>query len=519
MTMKKMEPLIKQSMPTKAQLISELKTKGVRGKLSKMSKSQLLELTRTDRLELESDDDERAGKRPPSTYQAFVAKHLKENGGDMKAAAAAYREQKGSGLAGDIGRKVGKAVTHGAVGVARGVRDAVKEELHDHKNKKDDHKGGSMSDHAKHHSDKHMDVMEREMDDGASFDDAHDSAMEQVGSGIDQYMAGGSYWADKDFSMATELQGSGDWYNPFSWSSGTQQAVGTVLQTAGMMGLMALGGPEAEAAMGAEEGQVATKAMSSAEKEALELKDTKFVDDSPMNPEYKPPRPTPVRDIDPQTRFPSTSSSGSSASEGLRGSTTLNPEALSGSTTLNPEALEGSEVAGDTLADDTAATSDKEPLFHTPEPASDEALEGTEEDSESERIKKNVNKMKRLVKEGKHAAARKLREGLVDKYGVGVDVKAGEGWGQYLQRVGYKVMVPSLSVEAGEKLKTEGEQKESFDKMDAETGVVTKAIEGAEKGLGTNQAKIMQELQRERQRNLASEWQRARDRTYNPYMS
>ena len=57
--MKKMEPLIKQSMPTKAQLISELKTKGVRGKLSKMSKSQLLELTSgrlKPELELESDD-------------------------------------------------------------------------------------------------------------------------------------------------------------------------------------------------------------------------------------------------------------------------------------------------------------------------------------------------------------------------------------------------------------------------------------------------------------------------------
>ena len=176
-------------------------------------------------------------------------------------------------------------------------------------------------------------------------------------------------------------------------------------------------------------------------------------------------------------------------------------------------------MAGETLADDTAAASDKEPLFHTAEPASDEALEGTEEDSESERIKKNVNKMKRLVKEGKHAAARKLREGLVDKYGVGVDVKAGEGWGKYLQRVGYKVMIPSLSVEAGEKLKTEGEQKESFTKMEATTGAVTEAIEGAEKGLGANQANIMQEIQRERQRNLASEWQRARDRTYNPYMS
>ena len=102
---------------------------------------------------------------------------------------------------------------------------------------------------------------------------------------------------------------------------------------------------------------------------------------------------------------------------------------------------------------------------------------------------------------------------------MGVDVKAGEGWGQYFKRIGTKVLLPSVAVESGEKLKTEGEQKESFTKMEATTGAVTEAIEGAEKGLGANQANIMQEIQRERQRNLASEWQRARDRTYNPYMS
>ena len=54
--------------------------------------------------------------------------------------------------------------------------------------------------------------------------------------------------------------------------------------------------------------------------------------------------------------------------------------------------------------------------------------------------------------------------------------------------------------------------------MGDETEAIKTALEGAEKGLGTNQGKILQELQRERQRNLASEWQRARDRTYNPYM-
>ena len=54
--------------------------------------------------------------------------------------------------------------------------------------------------------------------------------------------------------MEPEMQGFGHWYDTTSWSSGTQQAIGTALQTAGMIGLMALGGPEAEAVMGAEEG-------------------------------------------------------------------------------------------------------------------------------------------------------------------------------------------------------------------------------------------------------------------------
>ena len=363
-----------------------------------------------------------------------------------------------------------------------------------------------------------MDHMRDEMKDGASFDEAHDTAMESVGAGydsdddLDNYLEGGTYWADKDFtmSMEPEIQGAGDWYNPFSWSSGTQQAVGTALQTAGMMGLMALGGPEAEAVMGAEEGvgaeSLGSKGMTTAEKDAFE---TKYLDDSPMDPDYKPPTgpKLPVRDID--EFVTSTSSSGSSASSGSEGLLR---------TSMNPTALKQSEVAGETVADDTAATSEKTPLFDTPEPASDEALDGTEEDTAPERIKKNVSKMRRLVNEGKTGAARKIRKGLVDKYGLGVDIKAGESWPRYFKRIGTKILLPSVAVESGEKLKTEGEQKESFTKMDAETGVVTKALKKAAEGLGTNQANIMQELQRERQRNLASEWQRARDRTYNPYM-
>ena len=537
-------------MPTKAELISKLKEKGVRGKLSKMTKPQLQKLHREHsdtsssrgNLELEPLPGERTNKpsvaRKRSTYQEFVAQHLKENGGNMQAAAAAYREQQqGSGLAGDIGRKVGKAVTHGVVGVAKGVKDAVAEELHHKK----EHKGGSMAVHAKHHSDRHMEAMEREMEDNASFDEAHDSAMESVGAGydsdddLDNYLEGGTYWADKDFtmSMEPELQGSGHWYDPTTWSSGTQQAVGTALQTAGMMGLMALGGPEAEAVMGAEGGLGAAEtagesALSKGESEALskELGEGEYKATKEQFDEARQSlRRTQVPE---QTGYEPSQDEAFDARRSLRNTIgevrnvpELEPEPMP-SGTDNPLAVTEKE-ATDSVAkagsdNDSLFKKLTDPLFKKLEPASDEALEGTEEDSAPERIKKNVSKMKRLVNEGKHGAARKLREGLVDKYGVGVDVKAGEGWGKYLTRVGTKVMIPSLGVEAGEKLKTEGEQKESFTKIEDEGRIVTNALKKATEGLGTNQANIMQELQRERQRNLASEWQRARDRTYNPYL-
>ena len=80
-------------MVTKAQLISELKAKGVRGKLSKMTKPQLQKLHREHsetsksssrgNLELEPLPGEKTNEpsiaRKRSTYQEFVAEHLKKN--------------------------------------------------------------------------------------------------------------------------------------------------------------------------------------------------------------------------------------------------------------------------------------------------------------------------------------------------------------------------------------------------------------------------------------------------------
>ena len=51
--------------------------------------------------------------------------------------------------------------------------------------------------HAKNHTPEHMAAMDGAMADGQNFDEAHDTAMSQVGAGddIDKYMSGGSYCA------------------------------------------------------------------------------------------------------------------------------------------------------------------------------------------------------------------------------------------------------------------------------------------------------------------------------------
>eukprot|EP01047_Picozoa_sp_COSAG01_P123628 COSAG01_NODE_52579_length_345_cov_2.780488_1_plen_84_part_01 len=84
-------------MVTKAQLISDLKSRGQRGRLSKMTKSQLQKLhsegqsgSGRGKIELEplSGDTSEPKTRPKSNYQAFLSKHLAQHGGNMTQAAA-----------------------------------------------------------------------------------------------------------------------------------------------------------------------------------------------------------------------------------------------------------------------------------------------------------------------------------------------------------------------------------------------------------------------------------------------
>jgi hypothetical protein len=185
-------------MPTKAHLIAELKGQGVRGKLSKMSKGELIGLSAQSadsrmkgrgRIELEPLPEEAATrvqpkqKAPRSSYQQFVSDHLKSHGGDMRAVAAAYRDQKGGG-SGDSHKE---------------FMDAT----HDYC----DQKGGA--------------------DDSSDSDDD-----------VSEYLEGGSHWNDNDFSMSLEphddMQGGWFWD---SWTPQDKQGAGMLASTFGMMAL------------------------------------------------------------------------------------------------------------------------------------------------------------------------------------------------------------------------------------------------------------------------------------------
>ena len=100
-------------MPSRSEIIAQLKSRGTKGKLSKMKKAELQDLlqrTAPPQLELEPDEQSGNGK---GTYKEFMKAHLKQHGGNMSKAAAAYREAKAQ-KGGHYFRKDGKTVSKGS---------------------------------------------------------------------------------------------------------------------------------------------------------------------------------------------------------------------------------------------------------------------------------------------------------------------------------------------------------------------------------------------------------------------
>jgi hypothetical protein len=175
-------------MVTKAQLISELKERGVRGRLSKMTKSELHKLhsegqsgSGRGKIELEplSGGTSESQARPKSNYQAFVSKHLAAHNGSMKKVAELYRQQ-----------------------------------------------------HAKKHTPEHMAAMDGAMADGQNFDEAPQKAMSQVGAGddVDKYMSGGSYWDSNTYKDVIDApEDPGDIDDHIGTRTSTLAAIGKTI--------------------------------------------------------------------------------------------------------------------------------------------------------------------------------------------------------------------------------------------------------------------------------------------------
>ena len=150
-------------------------------------------------------------------------------------------------------------------------------------------------------------------------------------------------------------------------------------------------------------------------------------------------------------------------------------------------------------------------------------LDGEETDQPESRIKRNVKKMAKKLKEGKKSAARGIRDEIKQKYGIDVQLKTGETYGQWFKRAGATAIrsVPGVTLlDVGDALQTAGKQEEMSGVIKDQGDITTAAVGKAAGAVTNNQQKIMEELKRQRERNLAHEWQSARDRRgYNPYLS
>ena len=421
-------------------------TLGVRGRLSKMTKSELQKLhsqgqsgSGRGKIELEplSGGTSEPKTRPKSDYQAFVSKHLAAHNGSMKKVAELYRQQ-----------------------------------------------------HAKNHTPEHMQAMDEAMADGQNFDEAHDTAMSQVGAGddVDKYMAGGSYWdshtykdvvdgPDGDPDIDDFLEGGahwdkyeytgGDWeddLNPKNWSKDTW---GNILSAAGVLGLTMAGAPEAEE----------VPAMSNASTQAVETSEigTQVGTEGDLPPRFQGEEPP----IAPVTRV----GADLSAADRAR---LEPPPAYEDPPEYTPRQ---SEIPTQTEAEPT----ETEPTEEAPTPDAAEETPG--------RAQRLHNWSKRQYEQ---------RMGLKKGF---MDMKPGETKGRYALRVGMG-SVPSTgrlasiaATETGEKFKSE------YDQDQIEKKVGDEATETRDKIDALNL-----EREEEQDNSLAARWQSARDRTSNPYL-
>ena len=177
-------------MATRADMISELKRRGVKGRLSKMKKHELDDMLQKSKpeqkLSVDEGPTEKKKTRGASAYHTFGRENIKKHGGDMKAVAAAYREQKGGGeeadmekkqQGGNIMKKVGKHATKAVIDVGKGAAEAIGDAV----------KGGADDAHGNFMEATHT-YCDAQEGGGTDSDDDED---------VSHYMKGGAYWDDE----------------------------------------------------------------------------------------------------------------------------------------------------------------------------------------------------------------------------------------------------------------------------------------------------------------------------------
>eukprot|EP01048_Picozoa_sp_COSAG05_P005244 COSAG05_NODE_306_length_11691_cov_14.764665_3_plen_521_part_00 len=519
-------------MATRAELISELKRKGVSGKLSKMTKRELEKLlhgggTETRRPQLSLEDEEQESPAPRkqkalSPYHAFVKQNIHRHGGDMKAVAAAYREQQGgAGFVRDVGKKAGKALGNAAVGLTEGLYEAAKETI---AGEGDDAyadvssymSGGSNA--ASH--DQFMDATH-------SYCESRD---EEHNDDVDDYMEGGKF-------------AGGSWN---AW-----QIAGTVAQIAGMAALAFVpGGAAADAGIAAAEagGEAAVGTVEAATQTAAELEQAGETTaqavakagkaaDGIAGSARAAAKAGEIPAAEARTAEMVNSFGSSTSEEAEEGASSLLSRAAARSDAAAEAGEAGSSSttaeAATQTADRTAATA-TEDTSTTENPLTSKAKKWnsswvksaksvglSDEDVEELRVaaSKEHSVWEKAVGKGKKAAS----DAFEKKFGVkpsSFRKLPGEGTLQWSQRMGgvFSKMAAFSAESTGQALSKKGDivqDDEQSQQIGQKIEDARKASDADYRNLSNAQQRILAAAQRGQSSNLASQWQRYRDR--NPY--
>jgi hypothetical protein len=443
-------------MPTRAQLIADLKGRGVGGKLSKMTKSQLLDLAgngarRRPMIELEPLPESTAGRgstpsRKLNMYQLYVQRHMKENpGATFGEAATAYKQ----------------------------------------------HKAGQ--------SNEHMEAMSDALEDGQSLNEAHEEAVEKVDEAdyLDQYMSGGSYYDENRALSDDELSDGELELDPYMEGGAYKLEGGSFLgmnwHDIGANALQGIGQIGQMVAMGMDVPEYNPEAAA-AEKAAADQAATQRPEPTPLAPQGR------TMMSNPRARFPFSRSA--AAEENLSGPfETRGARAPATEDILArrfPSKPSNNPQPGDSTHMGIPRAQGATPRMSTGSSAYENRQSVARPRTAPSDAVASPRAVEKLTKDAKKAITDKLGEKGAD-----------ESWPAYFKRVGWTKKTALLLASTG------AEEAGSAMKQQAQTLSIRNEINTEEE----DEKQREQRERDSRDAALAADWQRTRDRSENPYLN